>query len=85
MSDYRMALESYRAEIADLEARARAVRDAWFSADYEANEQEADQLDETVQGLRRSLVQIMRERFIGALDQNGDEEAPSEHRDLWFE
>jgi multidrug resistance efflux pump len=83
MSDYQMALQSYRADIAALEARARAVRDAWFSADHEANQYEADQLEHAARDLRQSLAQVMRDRFVGTVDD--DEEEEELHRDPWFE
>lgn len=87
MSDYQMALQGCMADIAALEARARAVRDAWFSADHEANEDEAQQLDEDARGLRSSLAQLMRDRSDVAGDPDerlDDDEIERGLRDLRF-
>ena len=68
-SDYGAALEGYRVEIGELEARARATREGWFSTDFEVNQREAEELDCAALSLRLSLAQIMRTRlFEGGYD-----------------
>lgn len=53
-------LEDYRVEIVELEARARATREGWFSTDFEVNQREAEELDGAARSLRLALAQIMR-------------------------
>jgi hypothetical protein len=56
--------------IVELEARARATREGWFSTDFEANQREAEELDGAAFSLRLSLAQIMSTRlFEGARDE----------------
>lgn len=59
-SDDGAVLEDYRVEIVELEARARATREGWFSTDFEVNQREAEELDGEARSLRLALAQIMR-------------------------
>jgi hypothetical protein len=66
LRDCHSVLESYRVEIDELETRARAVRETWFSTDYEANQIHADELDMAARNLRSSLQQMMHSEFAAA-------------------
>ncbi|MGQ0834885.1 MAG: hypothetical protein ACT4O5_08200 [Gammaproteobacteria bacterium] len=76
MIAYEETLDAHRAEIAALEARARALRQAWVSAygGYETNQTEADRLEEEARGLRVSLPEITRITF----GVDGDDEVYTE-------
>lgn len=71
VSEYQRVLNAYRALIADLEARARSLRES-FAVEPEGNRREADRLDEEARRLRRALPALMRARF-GEFDDDDEE------------
>jgi hypothetical protein len=61
-TEFEATLDSYRAEIASLEARARELR-GFAAGNPEANLREAATLDEEASSLRRSLASILPATF----------------------